>query len=273
MERERLARILCIDPRAAGEVYFQAVAPDIIASTLTGSLWKRRELALAVYDYDADLFSNERMIRIGNILAKYSINYFIDVGAHTGEFARTVYGYAGFRGTCVSFEPVTASYEAMVNKLPDWPGWRAVNVGVSDVPGVASINIGRGDRETSSLLEQTPNLERLAPEATFNSKEEIKLVRLDQYLLGDLENPANRIFLKIDAQGSEDKILSSVEKYLDHIPVIMLECSALEFYRGQALIEDLIAYLRRFGFFPAYFSNNFYSNGLFYDYDVIFVRK
>jgi FkbM family methyltransferase len=206
------------------------------------------------------------------LMATHGINYCIDIGGHSGQFGCGLYGYLGFRGTCVSFEPVGTFYKTMTTRAQLYSNWRTVSAGVSDRAGEGVIRLGEGHGGTSSLLPSTELLEKLAPDARLAGRKEIvRLVRLDEHLRDDLENPNHRIHVKVDTQGSELAVLRSLGAYIGRVSLLVVECAAQTLYDGQPLFEEVLLYLRGHGFSPAYVANNFGVGDAYYDYDVIFV--
>ena len=208
------------------------------------------------------------------LMTRHGINYCIDVGGHCGGFGGGLYGYLGFRGTCVSFEPVGSFHEAMTAEARRHVGRRTVNAGVSDGTGNGQIRLGEGHGGTSSLLPSTCLLDGLAPDARLAGRQEsIRLVRLDEHLRDDLENASHRILVKVDTQGSELAVLRSLGAHIGKVSLLVVECAAQALYDEQPLFEDVLRWLRERGFSPAYVANNFGVDGVYYDYDVIFVRS
>lgn len=89
------------------------------------------------------------------LMTRDGINYCIEVGDHSGQFGGGLYGYLGFRGTCVSFEPVGSFHETMTARARRHFGRRTVNAGISDRAGDGVIHVGEGHGGTSSLLPST----------------------------------------------------------------------------------------------------------------------
>lgn len=125
-----------------------------------------------------------------------------------------------------------------------------------------------------SLLPSTDLLDGLAPDARLAGwQEPIRLVRLDEHLRDDLENAGHRILVKADTQGSELAVLRSLGAHIGKVSLLVVECAAQALCDGQPLFEDVLRWLRERGFSPAYVINNFGVDGVYYDYDVIFVRS
>jgi FkbM family methyltransferase len=261
--QSKLIRLLMsFGNRARQDVMLRAVldaaaahGPETAALVMTG---KTREVEL--------------LTALHPLMIRRGINYCIDVGAHSGQFGGGLYGYLGFRGECVSFEPVSSFYKTMTVQARRYPGWRTVNAGISDRSGDDVIRLGEGHGGTSSLLPGTDLLARLAPDARLAGRQEpIRLVRLDEHLRNDLENASHRILVKVDTQGSELAVLQSLGAYISKVSLLVVECAGEALYDGQPLFEDVVRFLRERGFSPAYTANNFGVDDVYYDYDVIFV--
>lgn len=58
----------------------------------------------------------------------------------------------------------------------------------------------------------------------------------------------NNVYLKIDTQGFEHKVIKGAEKSLDRICMIQLEMSLIPLYDGQVLFDDLHSLLTGKGY-------------------------
>jgi len=144
------------------------------------------------------------------------------------------------------------------------------NLALSDKEGEAEFHLNEFSF-SSSLLNMTKTHKEIFP---FTKNETIIKVRTDkldnvlEHL--DLKKP---ILLKIDVQGAELHVLKGATESLNNIDVIQLEVSFMNFYDGQASIEDVISFLKSFGF-SAFFqiSPVFKGRTLLYS-DFIFMRN
>lgn len=76
--------------------------------------------------------------------------------------------------------------------------------------------------------------------------ETIQVSLLSQFLAPqDIESPA---LLKLDVQGYELEALKGCEDLLNRFTYVYVECSFVELYKGQALADEVIAWLRDRGF-------------------------
>ena len=74
------------------------------------------------------------------LLARHGIRSTIDVGANKGQYAAELRAY-GFRGTIVSFEPLSAPYAVLAAEAAADPLWRTHQSALGDAVGQAQINV------------------------------------------------------------------------------------------------------------------------------------
>jgi FkbM family methyltransferase len=215
------------------------------------------------------------LAHLGNLIKQFNINFVIDAGAHSGQFASTLYGYSGYKGEVHSFEPVKKYYDEMSKWLYYYPGWKAYNAALGDVSGPSVINLGSNHGGTSSLLGQTDNLKRFAGDAELKGNtQEVMVHRVDELFGEVLDNSANRVFLKLDVQGFERKVLESCGRRLSRCKMIQIEMSAVPLYQSQESVGQLCSYLEAEGFVPIHSCNNFgIRRSIFIDFDFIFVPR
>jgi FkbM family methyltransferase len=196
--------------------------------------------------------------RLGFLLAKKDITIVIDVGANDGGFARIV-RLAGFRQRIISVEPSTQAFEALEARARRQTNWDCLKLALGDHDGVGTLNIA-ANSESSSLLEMLPAHSDAAPDSMYIGTEQVTMLTLDS--LVRRENlQRERIFLKLDAQGYEDKILHGAGSSLSCVQGIMLEMSLLPLYRGESSFHELDPKMNRLGFVlyslePVFFSEN-----------------
>ena len=184
--------------------------------------------------------------RTGIQLAYHNVDCVIDVGANDGgygEFIRST----GFKCNIVSFEPQSEAYQKLLVNSKGYTRWYvASRMALGDTESELEINIA-GNSVSSSLLEMLHSHEEEAPQSKFIGKEKVAVHRLDG--LDDfIINDAKRIYLKIDTQGYELPVLQGSQGIMDRVVGVQLEMSVIPLYKGQALYQDLIAWLEKAGF-------------------------
>jgi len=117
---------------------------------------------------------------------------------------------------------------------------------LGDTESELELNIA-GNSASSSLLEMLHSHVKAAPQSKYIGKEKVAVHRLDG--LDDFRiNDAKRIYLKIDTQGYELPVLQGSQGMMDRVVGVQLEMSVIPLYKGQALYQDLIAWLEKAGF-------------------------
>lgn len=177
-------------------------------------------------------------LRRAELLSNERVDVVLDVGASDGEWARGIRSL-GFRGRIISFEPL----EDPPARDRDWD-WHRIALG--DESRTAFFRV-TANRQSSSLLPMAETHLRHAPESAEVGQIEVEVARLDE--LGLVPRDC-RAYLKLDVQGAELAVLRGAQDSLEFVRVVEAELSAVELYRGQALVEEVIAFLRSAGFDP-----------------------
>lgn len=177
-------------------------------------------------------------------VASLNIRTVIDVGAHTGEFAKMIAevlpGVA-----VVSFEPLKEEFRQLENNLRGIPGAQAFNLALGDQN--ESLDIHRSSFSQSSSLRPMTNLHKEAfPESAGESVEQVEVRRLDDVLPESSIEP--EILIKIDAQGYEDKVLAGAPLTLAAAKAAIIEVSFRELYEGQPLFDSIYRTMYEAGF-------------------------
>ncbi len=174
-----------------------------------------------------------------DILGGLALDTVVDIGANRGQFAvcaRRLYPKAKI----FSFEPLqnpAAVYRSVFIRDRDA---RLFNTAVSPETGTASMHVSRWDG-SSSLLPIAPSQNEHFPFTEESGRETVATAPLADCL------PAHEIsgtaLLKIDVQGFELAALEGCEPLLDRFKYVYVEASFVELYVGQALANEVVAYL------------------------------
>lgn len=176
-------------------------------------------------------------LRLAKFLGDKGVTLVIDVGANRGQFAKSLFG-AGYGGRIVSVEPLPAAHHHLTAAAErHGPAWTiAERTALSDTNGEATLHVSEADA-SSSLLAPTERLIKSLPQVA--TKESISVQTrtlqsvIDQYVSG-----GDRVFLKLDVQGSEATVLNGAQD-LSCLVGIMTELSIDSQYTGQATLADL----------------------------------
>jgi FkbM family methyltransferase len=203
--------------------------------------WIRHELDRRGLELVADPFGR-RLVRM---IHSRGIDTVIDGGANVGQFGQLLRS-AGFAGRIYSVEPLSAAYAALAATAADDPRWTAERAAFSDAEGTLTINVS-GNSVSSSALPMLDAHSSAAPESTYVGTESVRTVTVDAFVDRHGIDPA-RTLLKLDVQGYERQALEGAAGILPAVGVIETELSLRTLYDGQALIDDVLAYLRDRGF-------------------------
>ena len=108
--------------------------------------------------------------------------------------------------------------------------------------GSATINVSARD-DSSSLLPIGERQVREFPGTARQSTATIEVSTLDAAVSGSLARPC---LLKIDVQGLELEVLKGGRATLGQVDEALVECSFVELYEGQALADEVIAFMLDF---------------------------
>jgi FkbM family methyltransferase len=193
-------------------------------------------VGLDVVPYSGRYFPARRR---AEILDALGIDRVVDVGANEGQFAREL-RREGYRGRITSFEPLEEAFRRLPLAADD--GWDAHRVALGAGPGRSILHRSRNSW-SSSLLPITSRHLDASPDASYVGTEEVAVRTLDSFELD------GRLYLKIDAQGSEPAVLAGARETIERAVVALeLELSTAALYEEQALVGDLLTDLHGRGF-------------------------
>ncbi len=167
----------------------------------------------------------------------------IDIGANRGQFALTA-RHCFPAARIYSFEPLPVPAAKYRQIFSHDPLVKLHELAIGDESGDATIHISAAD-DSSSLLPITPLQSEL-----FSGTEEvgtatIHVARLEDAISRDeVLAPA---MLKIDVQGYELTTLKGCVCLLDVFEFVYVECSFIELYQGQAMVDEVYDFLRHHG--------------------------
>jgi len=167
----------------------------------------------------------------------------IDVGAHRGQFAllaRARYP----RAALYCLEPLTEARTKLEQLLENDAGATIIGVAAGRGTGEADFHVSRLT-DSSSLLPITNDCVTAFPGTEESGMTRVSTARLDDIFA---DAPRRPCLLKVDVQGAELEVLIGAERLLDEIDEIFVECSFVEFYGGQALIDKVIDHVHARGF-------------------------
>lgn len=186
------------------------------------------------------------MGRLSLMLANHKIDLVFDVGANTGQFARSL-RKAGYTQQMISFEPLSIPHAQLLQASRNDSKWDiAPRAAIGDRDGEIEIHIA-GNSVSSSALEMLDSHADAAPGSAYIGSERVPLSQLDTLACNYLK-PGTRLFVKIDTQGYEDRVLDGATEILSEAHGLQLELSLVPLYQGQKLFDDLVERLHMLGF-------------------------
>lgn len=168
----------------------------------------------------------------------------IDIGANTGRTAREYRKLFG-KAEIHSFEPLPRCYEALVKTMEGDAHFHPYNVALGEEAGTILMDES-SFHPSSSLLPMTALHKRLYPKSAQLTKKEVRIERLDNIL--DRSTITGPMFVKIDVQGFEDRVIRGGKAILAQAHAIQIETSFVTLYEGQPLFDDIYRLLTDLGF-------------------------
>ena len=188
--------------------------------------------------------------RIGSrkrrLFNEYQINHVLDVGANSGQFAQGLRKHVGYAGEIISFEPLSAAFQALEAAARRDSKWKTLNCALGNEEGRLEINISE-NLVSSSFLQMLPECEAAAPHARYVSKETVSVHTLDS-LYNSYGVTSGNVYLKIDTQGFEKQILDGAKDALPQIDTVELELSLAPLYNDQLLFSEMCEFMSQLGY-------------------------
>lgn len=231
----------------------------------------RTVLHRAGFDVVRYLDDSSYLRRRMRLIQDHRIDVLFDVGASVGQYGLTMRAL-GFAGRIISYEPSTEAFRHLEREASKDDRWRALNFALAERDDSRVLNVS-GNAVSSSLLPMLTTHERADPSSAYVAKEQVQV----HTLAGEIDawtQPGERIFVKVDTQGSEGAVLAGAGERMARINGFQIELSAVPLYEGQMLIEDVISLLRRAGFAVAHVEPTFVdkTTGRTLQLDGVFLR-
>ena len=200
------------------------------------------------FGYDVSRFkpSSNPIAPRRKLIESSGITTVLDVGANTGQFAQQMRNDLSFRGKIVSFEPLSTAYGILAGRAADDPSWEVFNVALGDKAGTGEIHVS-GNSQSSSLLDMLPAHLEAAPESIYIGSETIRIQTLDA-VFEDIAAEGDVVYLKIDTQGFEKKVIDGARASLARIDYIQMEMSFTPLYDGELPFHEMHRFLRELGY-------------------------
>ncbi len=203
-----------------------------------------RRFGLEIKKFSPDRSDAARMQRI---FYHHNIDLVLDVGANIGQYAKSL-REIGYAGKIVSFEPLSSAYSQLIAASKKDPLWEvAPRTAIGNRDGKIKINIAKNSFSSSALPMLDSHL-NAAPESAYINSEIVDIYKLDSIAPKYVDRYAKSIYLKLDVQGFELKVLEGAEHILPKILGIQLELSLIPLYDGGTLFSEMINKMEQAGY-------------------------
>jgi len=169
-------------------------------------------------------------------LSYFGIDWVLDVGANEGQYGRRL-REIGYRGTIDSFEPLDRAYDELSRQADCDDHWNTHHYALGDKDEEAKLNVA-GNSVSSSFLDMLPSHLAAAPSSKYVGRQDTQMHRLDT-IFKQLGQRGANIYLKLDTQGNEARILEGASESLCLIDTVQIEMSLKELYGGEMLFGQL----------------------------------
>lgn len=160
----------------------------------------------------------------------------IDVGAHHGQFALLALELFP-RSSILCVEPLPDALERLRTTVEADGRVTILAAAAAATSGHRKLHVSR-KTDSSSLLPILKSYVDAFPGTEEASTLAVETETLDRLVGERIRRPC---LLKVDTQGGELEVLAGAEAVLTQVDTAYVECSFVEFYRGQALADEVIA--------------------------------
>jgi FkbM family methyltransferase len=170
----------------------------------------------------------------------------LDVGANIGQYARLTRAQ-GYKNRLVSFEPLPDAHTALVKAARSDKAWIIhPRCAVGAEVGETDINVAKNSY-SSSVLPMLAAHASADPDSIYVGKERTQVVTLDS-IFPMYYHGSENVFLKIDTQGYEKRVLEGAKQSLKHIKGVQLELSIVPLYESEQLYDYFFEFFKEHGF-------------------------
>jgi FkbM family methyltransferase len=198
------------------------------------------------YDFYRFTPDNNPIARKKRLFQSSDIDVVLDIGANIGQFSQQLRDDIGYTKRIISFEPLSSAFRILKSNAQYDPSWDVLNYALGDVEEKQEINIA-GNSDSSSLLEMLPSHIKVAPSSEFIGKEMVEVKKLDSIIDVYCKNTDN-IYMKIDTQGYEKKVLEGAQESLKKIDIIQMEMSLVPLYKKELLFIQMCTLMSKINY-------------------------
>jgi FkbM family methyltransferase len=198
----------------------------------------------------------------------------LDIGANIGQFA-TFIGEQFPTARVYSFEPLPDVFESLV-KTTDRLGERfmALNYGLGEHRQQLVMHRHLEHSPSSSLLSTTPLAREQFTHTVATQPVQVQIISLDELVASRTIVLEAEVFIKVDVQGFEDRVLRGGQQTVKGAAACLLEVSLVPLYEGQPTFSTLLDLMEEFGFmYAGNMEQGQNVNARVLQVDALFLRK
>jgi len=190
----------------------------------------------------------EKPEKLAAVLKDHRIDLVLDVGANVGQTGQ-ILREIGYRGRIVSFEPLPSAHEKLEERARDDSKWTvAPRTAIGDEPGTAIIHESEAS-DVSSLMDANADMYKAFKRTNVVGDVETPVNTLDA-IYDSYATDKDRVYLKVDTQGFEKKVLLGAQETLSKITGLQVELSLLPLYDGEPSYLEVLEMIHAAGFVP-----------------------
>jgi len=196
----------------------------------------------------------EHCRHLDTLIDQLEIDTVLDVGANVGGFWNLLRTFVGFEGRIISFEPVQDAFAELSAATRGDAKWRGLRVALSDHDGEMSINVAQRSTMSSFLQRDESMLRSYGYDHLLNVTQVVRTEQVDVRTLDSLTDDlfgaaqAPRIFLKVDTQGYDLKVIAGATRLLQRVLAMQIELSIKPLYEDAPAYAAVLEHLSGLGF-------------------------
>jgi FkbM family methyltransferase len=200
-----------------------------------------------------------------------NISTVIDIGANTGQFALLASQMLP-SAHVYSFEPLPECFTTLRHQVANISNVHAFNFGIGD-SNESKEFYSNSFSQASSFLKTTSSNDLNYP----FTKDHQSIGLIEIKTLDSLENLipiVDKLMIKVDVQGYEDKVIAGGQKTFAKASVVLIETGFIKLYEGSPLFDDIYKRLLGLGFeFNGFISQSYNENGRMIWGDALFLME
>lgn len=168
----------------------------------------------------------------------------VDIGANRGQFSLMV-RHCLPEAKIIAFEPLNAPAAIFRKVFVNDARTMLYEVAIGPEQGNRLMHVSAED-DSSSLLPITALQEKIFPGTGEEKSVDIYIGPLHSFI--NTTDIVGSALLKLDVQGYELEALKGCDGMLHCFEHVYAECSFVELYQGQALVDEVLAWMDKKGF-------------------------